>query len=104
MRSPANRLAHVERPEQRVTIHWKKISTAPSPHDQTVRTSAHHEIETNVQESVGKDGRLHRSGSETLRAPGQIVAHGNKGANGEEAGQHSRLDSDHDLWREGGEP
>ena len=30
VRSPANRLAHVERCEQRVAIHWREISETPS--------------------------------------------------------------------------
>jgi len=71
MRPPSNHPAHVERPEQRVTIYWNKMSTTPSSHDPVVRTSAHREIETEVQESVGKGGGLHRSGSEIGRAPGE---------------------------------
>jgi len=102
--SLTNHRAHIQRREQRVTIHWKEISTDPSPHDPSVLTSADREIEKDVQESVRKDGRLHRSGSETLRAPRRVVAHGDEGAYGEDARQHPRLNSDHDLEREGGEP
>jgi len=33
--------------------------------------------------------------------PGQMVAHGNKGAYGTEAGQHPRLNRERNLWRWG---
>ena len=69
--SPSNRLAHVERPEQRVTIHWNKLSTTPPSQDPAVRTSSHRVIETDVHECVGKGGGLRRSGSETGCAPGE---------------------------------
>ena len=59
-------------------------------------------IETDVHESVGKCGGLHRSRSETRCAPGKKVAHGDKGAYGEETGPHPRLNGERDLWRERG--
>ena len=103
MRSLSNRLAHVERPEQRVAIHWNKISITPPSHDPVVRTSPHREIETEIQEGVREGGGLHQSGSETLCVPGKTVTHGDEGGYGEEASQHPRWDSERDLWREGGE-
>ena len=58
VRSLANRLAHVERSEQRVAVHWDKISTTPPSQDPAVRTSSHRVIETDVHECVGKGGGL----------------------------------------------
>ena len=48
----ANRLADIERREQRVAVHWNKMSTTSSSCGPGARTSAKQEIETDVNESV----------------------------------------------------
>jgi len=60
VRPITNRLAHVERREQRVAIYWGEISPTLSLRDPTLRTSAHQEIESDIYEGVGRDGGLHR--------------------------------------------
>jgi len=99
LRSLANCPADVERREQRVAIHWNKISTAPPSHGPVIRTPTHEEIEADVYESVRQDGDLYRSRSETPLRNWKMGTHRNKGGYGAEAGQHPRLNRERDLWR-----
>ena len=69
LRSLANCPTDVERPEQRVAIHWNEVSAYPISYP-VVRTPSHEEIEANVYESVRQDGDLDRSRSGYYVYPG----------------------------------
>jgi hypothetical protein len=82
----ANHFADIERPEQRIAIHLKKVSTTLPSHDPSARTSAQQEIESYVYEGVRPGQGLHRYRSETLRISGQTITHRDQGSYGADAG------------------
>jgi len=59
-------------------------------------------IESDIYESVRRDGGLYMSKSETPCELGQMLAYGNKRAYCAEGGQHPRLNREHDLWKDEG--